>query len=140
MKTLVRLWLAASLATAFPWAQTPGTPVLTVVGSLSCGIRAFAPGQVQTYCFYNAPPAPVVTVCNSLDALASGSSLAIFKSCSLLDPASNQAYQVLWEAQPNAAGVQYQIVFETMPCAPPTTTLWSDCKAGTPSTVQSGTL
>ena len=156
MKLALRLWLCSFMATAFPLgAQTyPGTPVLTTVGPLSCGMRMYAPGQVQTYCLYNNPPAPVSTVCNGLDGFAN---LAIvpFKSCIMVDSNANLLYEVMWALYipVGAAGaapvVQYQIAFEQLLCPPPTTNnpaAWiTVCNyqmltTTPPATLQSGTI
>src|SRR5579872_5009477 len=87
----------ALFATALP-AQTP---ILTIVGPLSCGLRLYSPGQVQTYCFYTPPSAPPVTVCNALHEitpLSAGASLPVAgsQSCFATDPAGGNIYEVTW--------------------------------------------
>lgn len=162
MKLLIRLWLAAQaiVAPGPPLlAQTyPTTPVLTVVPNspISCGIRMYAPGQVQTYCFYNNPPAALVTLCNHLDALPSVAGdatieLTGFQSCGPIDRGGQMVYSIDWNLWVRASVTEYQITFQAMPCAPPTTTnpgaAWvivcngvTLVTAGPPSTLVTGTM
>lgn len=125
----LRLWLAFVLATAARVdAQTyPGTPVLTVLGPASCGVRLYAPGQVQTYCLYNNPPNPIQTDCNALDVIrpATGpSNVDSSHSCFIHD--TNGIYEISWLVYQTAGStvINYQIAQQFFPAVgvpPPTT-------------------
>lgn len=154
MRVLLRLWLAATLATAFPLAapaQTyPSVPVLTSAGPLSCGLRMYSAGMAQAYCLFNAPPAPVVTVCNSLSAISPAASgglpLGVALSCNATDLPNLLFYSVTWLLYADSGGVQYQVTWSAVPCQPPitsTSNLVAGCIAAapaSPSTFQSGIL
>jgi hypothetical protein len=120
------LWLASALVlgTTSLLAQTPGVPVLTVNGPLSCGVRLYGPNQVQTYCFYLAPPlSPQVLICNALDLVNSGTAapVAVYKWCGTWDSGGSMVYNVSWFiiGTPSSGTIQYEIATSSYPCTLP---------------------
>jgi hypothetical protein len=110
----------ASLASA----QTPGTPVSSTVGSLSCGVRAYSATQVQTWCFAGKAPA-LTLVHNTITTLQFGGALVISFSYPELSGAvssinwfvrSTLAYQIV-VGQCSPACMQSPTTSGTLPAA-----------------------
>ncbi len=153
-------WLSGMLlcAASLSAQQVQPSLILTNAGPLSCGLRVYQPGQVQTYCQLNQPPAPVATLCNTLDTIipmAAVPPVAGSQSCFATVPdaspviagGTGNVYEVTWlvyiAKPPTTSGyLAYQIAATTQPCtwayAPPNTdgTVSLVCKQiPTPTTV-----
>jgi hypothetical protein len=121
----MRLLLSILAVAIGAGAQAPA-PVFFTAGPLSCGLRVYTPGSVQQWCYYIAPGAAPVTVCNSIDLVRSASTLPVSGSvfCMAVDATAGLTYQVgslVWQPiaalPPSTSGtIQYQIVTSTSPC------------------------
>lgn len=102
--------------------------VTTQVGPMSCGLRLYSPGQIQTYCFYLKVGSPPQTICNSLDVVTpanSGPTVAAVKSCfgtvvdKTVSPITGTLNAITWMAWlpfDNTGLITYQIATLTQPC------------------------
>jgi len=119
--------LVALAFTALAVAQTPGTPVSSAIGSLSCGVRAYTSTQVQEWCYTGISP-NLTLVHNAITTMqAGGGALAtvfsyqessgVVSSVSwFIGPA--MAYQVIvGQCVPAATCTQGPIVRGTLPAA-----------------------
>ena len=124
--SLLALALCITLAPVLQAQTYPGPPVLTVVGPLSCGIRIYSPGTVQTYCFWAPPGVAPTTLCNALDNIT-GNAPATSISHSCFANTAQVNYEVTWLAYPATPGpaITYQIaqwLFPAVGIPPPQTT------------------
>jgi hypothetical protein len=98
----MRLVIALAFA-SLAAAQTPGTPVSSTVGSLSCGVRAYTAAQVQVWCYTGTSP-DFTLVHNSITTLQAGGALMTAFS---YQETSGLISSISWFVLPTLA---YQIV------------------------------
>lgn len=117
------LGILASLAAGL--AAQPGGPILVTVGPMNCGLRLLSPALGQTWCFWNAAPNPVSTICNKVVQIFQTSAappvVAGADSCFATDTTASILYQITWlvfaARPPTTAGyIEWQVVTTTSPC------------------------